>query len=241
MALTIAQSALQIDEDRWEWSVWIEGSEAELGNVQEVTWHLHSSFKTPIRRVSTPANKFMISSSGWGEFLIFARIQMKNGRKKSLQHWLELFENRPPNENEPLQSKTGSQQTRAPSVFLSSSLDNANLAAHLAQELAKIDYNVVRDIDVPAGVNLHDWNLEQIARSNAVIVLGADESLTARSPELRFAQSKGVQVIPVSLGRSTKKFAGTKSGKFQALNFAMGAPSKVAPTIATSIGKILKT
>ena len=46
----------------------------------------------------------------------------------------------------------------------------------LAKELEKSQYNVVRDIDIPMGVELHHWNVDQIGKSDAVVVLGADES-----------------------------------------------------------------
>jgi hypothetical protein len=242
MTLKIAQSASPKSDARWKWSVWIEGSDAELDSVQEVTWKLHATFKQPVRRVDTRATKFRLDSIGWGEFTIYATLKMKSGRPKSLQHWLTLTEKESPGGISPPKSKTKSQGKTSgqPSVFLSYSLNNAKLAAHLAKELEKNKYNVVRDVDIPLGVGLRDWNVDQIGKSNAVVLLGADESGAARSSEVQIAQSAGVPVIPVTLGSSSAKKTGVSTvfGKIKPLHVAAGNPAEIA-TLATMIGKFL--
>ena len=127
----IAQSAAPEGETRWNWSVWIEGSDAELDTVQDVTWKLHSTFKQPIRRVDTRSEKFKLSSSGWGEFTVYATVKLKNGRSKSLQHWLRLTAGNEPAGAAAARAKTlpRASSSERPSVFLTYSLNNANLAA----------------------------------------------------------------------------------------------------------------
>ena len=241
MTLRIAQSAAPNDHGRWDWSVWIEGTDGELDGVQEVTWRLHPTFAKPIRRVNSRDSKFKLSTSGWGEFEINATLKMKNGRSKPLRHWLRLGHDGETAKAAPAESKSQEFTGRRPSVFLSYSLNNASLAAHLASELAKNEYTVVRDVDIPVGVDMRLWNREQIVNSDAVIVLGADESGTIRSPDVRIAQSKGVRVIPVTFGsRSTKKAVSPALGKTQPLHVSTDSPIKAAPVLATMIGNLLK-
>ncbi len=241
MTLKISQIAAPNDHGRWNWSVWIDGTDGELDDIQEVTWRLHPTFATPIRRVHSRDNKFKLSTSGWGEFEINATLNMKNGRSKSLRHWLRLSDERETTKAGPAKSKSQDTAGRRPTVFLSYSLDNASFAAHLASELAKNEYAVVRDVDIPGGVDLRLWNREQIANSDAVIVLGADDSGTVRSPDVKIAQSKGVPVIPVTFGsRSSKKAVSSTLGKTKPLHVSMDNPIKAAPVLATMIGKLLK-
>jgi hypothetical protein len=243
MALKIAQSASQEAETRWKWSVWIEGSDVELDTIQEVTWKLHPTFSQPIRRIDTRATKFKLNSVGWGEFTVYATLKIKNGRSKSLQHWLKLVEAYALGGGAASGGKTapGASDDKSPSVFLSYSLNNASLAAHLAKELRKHNYNVIRDVDIPMGVELHHWNLDQIGKSDAVVLLGADESGAARSSEVQIAQSAGVPVIPVTLGSSSTRKAGVSPmlGKIKPLHFAANRPAEIAPALATMIGKFL--
>jgi hypothetical protein len=241
MTLKIAQSAAPNLRARWDWSVWIEGTDNELDGIEEVTWKLHPTFPTPIRHVQSRETKFKLSTSGWGEFEIFATLNMKNGRSRSLQHWLRLVDPVESGRAATVKSKTAPQgsEVQRPAVFLSYGLNNASLAAHLANEL-KSDYEVVRDIDIPEGADLRLWNREQIGKSDAVIVLGADESGVSRSPEVKIAQSKGVPVIPVTIGSRSNKISPTL-GKIKPLRVTMDSPIKVAPTLATMIGKLLKT
>jgi hypothetical protein len=243
MTLKVAQSAAPNDQTRWDWSVWIEGTDNELDAIEEVTRKLHPTFTTPIRHVKSRETKFKLSTSGWGEFEIHATLKMKNGRSNSLRHWLKLVDPAEPSRAAPVKGKMAPQDSerQRPAVFLSYGLNNASLAAHLANGL-KSDYEVVRDIDIPEGADRRPWNREQIGKSDAVIVLGADESGVSRSPEVKIAQSKGVPVIPVTVGgRSNKKLVSPTLGRIKPLRVTMDSPIKVAPTLATMIGKLLKT
>jgi hypothetical protein len=233
MALKIAQSASPKSEARWNWSVWIEGSDAELGSVREVTWRLHPTFEQPVRLVDTRATNFRLDSVGWDEFMIYATLKMNNGRSKSLQHWLKLVEEDEPSGVSAPMSKTRSRGSKSerPSVFLSYSLNNASLAAHLARSAMSIFLLASK---------LRDWNIDQIGKSNAVVVLGADQSGIARSSEVQIAQSAGVPVIPVTLGSSLAKKADVSPmfGKIKPLHVAASNPAKIAPALATMIGKL---
>jgi transcription initiation factor IIF auxiliary subunit len=78
------------DEDWWQWSVHLAGTPEELGQVDHVIYTLHHTFPKPVRRVQTSQNNFMLRSEGWGEFMIYATVVLKDGSEQRLQHWLEL-------------------------------------------------------------------------------------------------------------------------------------------------------
>ena len=49
MNLRTAQDQKYIEKGWWEWSVWIEGPNNELDEVEEVTYKLHRTFTNPVR------------------------------------------------------------------------------------------------------------------------------------------------------------------------------------------------
>jgi transcription initiation factor IIF auxiliary subunit len=90
-ALKIQQWEEYIGEDWWKWAVWIEAPNEMLGRVEYVEWKLHSTFPNPVRKTADTANKFRLETAGWGEFLIIARVQMKDGTQVKLRHNLKLY------------------------------------------------------------------------------------------------------------------------------------------------------
>jgi transcription initiation factor IIF auxiliary subunit len=91
MRLRVAQEQKYVDQDWWEWAIWIEGPEDELAEVQEVTYKLHPTFRKPVRTVTDRASKFRLESEGWGGFVIRVKIELKNEAVIKLNHELELF------------------------------------------------------------------------------------------------------------------------------------------------------
>jgi transcription initiation factor IIF auxiliary subunit len=91
MRLTVAQDQTYLDNDRWKWSVWIEGADQELDQIKEVTYRLHSSFRNPLRTIRDRDTKFKLKSEGWGVFQIPVKVVLHNGEVLKLQHDLELF------------------------------------------------------------------------------------------------------------------------------------------------------
>ena len=83
--------AKYVDEDWWHWSVELDGSPEELERVDCVVYTLHHTFRKPVRRVSTRETNFRLESEGWGEFMIYATVVLKDGSEEQLEHWLELY------------------------------------------------------------------------------------------------------------------------------------------------------
>jgi hypothetical protein len=88
----IKQSAQSSDESWWNWSVWLEGTAAELNIVQFVVYTLHPTFADPVRVVTTRKNGFRLDSAGWGEFEIYIEIRRLDGKTVKRTHYLKLVE-----------------------------------------------------------------------------------------------------------------------------------------------------
>ena len=90
MALKIEQGFEYQGEDWWKWWIWIDGSKEELDQVDRVIYILHPTFHNPVRTVTTRSTKFRLEASGWGVFLIRAKVIHKSGRETLLTHDLVL-------------------------------------------------------------------------------------------------------------------------------------------------------
>jgi len=86
----IAQDSKYVDDDWWNWSIWVEGNEKDLDEITCVVYTLHSTFKNPVRKVEDRESKFKLESDGWGVFTIYARIFLKDDKEISLEHELSL-------------------------------------------------------------------------------------------------------------------------------------------------------
>jgi transcription initiation factor IIF auxiliary subunit len=86
----IVQSYKYTGDDHWDWSVWVESSDKELDKIAYVVYNLHFSFADPVRIVKTRENNFKLSTSGWGIFTIYARVNFKDATVLDLEHELEL-------------------------------------------------------------------------------------------------------------------------------------------------------
>jgi transcription initiation factor IIF auxiliary subunit len=90
MSLTIRQEAEYKGKDRWQWSVWLDGTPEELDDVDHVMYVLHHSFPNPVREIRDRSTNFRLDTSGWGTFRIYARVFHKDGQETPLDHDLEL-------------------------------------------------------------------------------------------------------------------------------------------------------
>jgi transcription initiation factor IIF auxiliary subunit len=91
VALKISQDYEYVDDDYWEWSVWLDGPDRELDKVESVTYTLHPTFPNPVREVHSRSDKFRLEAAGWGAFTIYAKISRKDGSTQRLQHALVLL------------------------------------------------------------------------------------------------------------------------------------------------------
>jgi transcription initiation factor IIF auxiliary subunit len=88
--LKLAQTEKYEGDEWWSWSVWLDAAQRDLSDVDYVEYTLHPTFPQPVQRVSTRANNFKLSTSGWGVFPIYARVVRKDGTVQRLKHTLKL-------------------------------------------------------------------------------------------------------------------------------------------------------
>jgi transcription initiation factor IIF auxiliary subunit len=87
---TIDQDYKYEGEDWWSWWIWIEGEKSDLDQIDHVIYTLHSTFHNPVRKVTDGKSKFRLEAEGWGTFVIYARLVLKNAQEISLKHQLYL-------------------------------------------------------------------------------------------------------------------------------------------------------
>jgi len=90
LAISIKQSATYLGEDRWSWSVWLDGIPSELDQVDHVIYVLHPTFHNPVRSVRDRSTGFRLETSGWGTFTLLAKVIHSNGVETTLKHDLLL-------------------------------------------------------------------------------------------------------------------------------------------------------
>jgi transcription initiation factor IIF auxiliary subunit len=90
MALELEQDFEYKGKDWWEWSVWVDGSERELDQIEYVEYTLHSTFPKPVQKIYDRRSRFRLNASGWGVFTIYAKIVHKDGTTTLREHFLEL-------------------------------------------------------------------------------------------------------------------------------------------------------
>ncbi len=88
--IQIQQDQKYHGDDWWSWSIWIEGDDDQLDQIEKVVYQLHRSFPDPVRIVTNRKNKFKLTSAGWGVFTIHARVITHDGAACKLVHELEL-------------------------------------------------------------------------------------------------------------------------------------------------------
>jgi hypothetical protein len=241
VTLRIAQNAAPKDKAHWRWSVWLEGSDDELDSIKEVIWKLHPSFSRPIRRVDTRENGFRLESGGWGEFEIQAELHRLNGQVDNLRHWIR-FDRQTLDQgsrSEAIDNTDSSLTTPdivhpPPTIFLSYSRQDAQLAGVLARTLKQRGINVLLDVDIPFGVDLRLWIEEAISGSNAMVLLASDMTLSNRFTgyEVGYASKAGVRVIVVTLAELPTD---NPLASYQLIQAKPGDPEGAAPYIAQRI------
>jgi hypothetical protein len=92
MTLRVAQSCHHEGDGWWTWAVWLEGD--ILDEVARVEYLLHPTFPHPRVVVTDRGTGFRIERTGWGEFRIFLNVTLDDGSTRSLQHDLELRQER---------------------------------------------------------------------------------------------------------------------------------------------------
>ena len=68
--------------ERYRLRIWVDADEpGMLRDISSVTYHLHPTFSDPIRTISEENQKFLLATSCWGEFNMYAEVQFKDERQ----------------------------------------------------------------------------------------------------------------------------------------------------------------
>ena len=182
MTLRLVQESHQAGENNWKWSIWLAGSDQELDEVQSVRYILHSTFRNPVRVVDDRGSSFRIDSSGWGEFRVFAHVQVPDEPVVVLSTWLHLFK---PDRRR---------------VFISAQSADAGLVATVADALKEQGLEVLGTV---GGLTLGDTfegNLtDAVYEADAVVavITTSGPSSLWVAEELAQAQKAGIPVYVV--------------------------------------------
>jgi hypothetical protein len=93
--ITVQNTARHIaGANPWEWSIYLAGSPQEMDQIHCVTYHLHPTFPNPIRQVCdnnpNPQHAFVLSTKGWGTFVVKVDVLFKDGTVFYGQHLLSF-------------------------------------------------------------------------------------------------------------------------------------------------------
>jgi hypothetical protein len=84
----------RIAPNKWQWQAFIVGAPLELDSIDHVEYTLHESFREPIQLVykrGVESNRgFVLNASGWGTFVLKAKVFYRNGKKIDLEHQLNF-------------------------------------------------------------------------------------------------------------------------------------------------------
>ncbi len=132
--LSISQRTTPKGAGWWAWEVWLDGPDALLDDVKDVTYTLPPSFPDPKQRVIDRASRFALRAGGWGEFMIYAEASMRDGKIVPLRHWLRFPECAP-----------GGGRT----LFLTCAKEDETITDDLQDRLEKRDFSVLRISNLP--------------------------------------------------------------------------------------------
>lgn len=93
LPIKASNTAKELREGWWEWTVFIQGQAEVLDRIACVEYTLHRTFPNPIREVctrGTGSRGFALTTRGWGTFHIPIRVFLKNGRIQELGHDLRF-------------------------------------------------------------------------------------------------------------------------------------------------------
>ena len=151
MEFRIQQEATRRSAEWWQWSVWVDGSESALDQIDYVEYILHPTFAKPIQQVRNRRTKFRLSTSGWGEFKIHIHIYQRDGSVQKLDHWLRFEGSAQPGGLAiPAKSIEGAR------CFVSYSLADAGLVETVSNLLAKSGIQFVGADDYEPNISIDE-------------------------------------------------------------------------------------
>jgi hypothetical protein len=228
VALAIKQQSTYKGDDWWDWSVWVDGTDAELSKVKSVTYRLHETFVEPVQIRKTRRNKFRLDSAGWGEFTIVVKIDIGEGKPIVKRHYLTLE-----------RTTTRALAAQPASIYLCYAASDKRIALELEKILTAASYKVLNASQIP-GSSFRVALAESLKAIDAVVAIISGEPSEWVLFEIGLAQGASV---PVVLAVEAKSELPPPLAKFSAVEFisqsAMSALS-ITPDLESAIGRAVK-
>lgn len=194
--LRLVNDSKRVEDDWWEWSVWVDGPAAEVEAIDHVTYRLHPTFAPPVRRVTDAGSHFKLASEGWGEFLIVGDVSFPDKSSARLEHWVEL--------RDPAAGAASEATQKRPRVFLSRVVRDSSLGRELGEELRRRGVDSATIEDAQGGSNWETELNQQLDSTNMVVPLVSsfESGSTVVEEEIRIALRRGLPVLPVLVGNA---------------------------------------
>jgi hypothetical protein len=181
---------------RCEWSVWIDGDQEQLNQIDRVEYVLHPTLPQPLRTVRDRSTNFKLESRGWGEFMVHAKAITKEGETLRLNHWLKLSDRGGAAES------TSVSTERAP-VFVAYNRADSPLAVELSRVLEERGIKVLTENQFSTDEPMDRAIRVSIGRADAVLALIAAEPGRWVLAEIFEAQWQQVPIFAILLGENT--------------------------------------
>ncbi len=89
-ALSLTNTARQLDKKRWEWTAYIDGPPSFLRRISSVIYYLHPSFKPAVQQGDSTKLGHPLTANGWGVFQLKAEVTLDDGHKQLYEHTLQF-------------------------------------------------------------------------------------------------------------------------------------------------------
>lgn len=195
----VEQTSNQVSERRWEWAIWLVGSDDELDEVEKVVYHLHPTFSQPVVEVSDRDTSFRFETSGWGTFVIKVQVIKKDGDEVMMRHRLRFARTEPT----VFVSATAAEEKEVEEVKeimkglhigVSTSLDVAWDEDPLSEARQRID--LAKAVILINGTEPSRWVFEEIEAAKAL-----GKPIVSIGPNNFYKASKAMEIgSPVELG-----------------------------------------
>jgi transcription initiation factor IIF auxiliary subunit len=232
--IDVHQNSEYVRRNWWNWSVWIEAPSTVLNDIESVDYKLHSTFPDPVQHRTNRQEKFLLESSGWGEFTINAEIKLKNGKALTKRHWLTLEY---PQAAEAVDRGSFSikEESRRPNVFLSAGVSDLTMSNALAQALRQQNINVLKadelSMDLPWDVAIG----EMVKNADLMVVLLSGRPTSSTMREIYSAKDRKppLPIVPIVIGLDT--MVPDELGDVQAINLKDADVDGIAGDVAMQV------
>lgn len=233
--LEVKQESHYRGNDRWDWSVWIEGTAKDLDQIEYVEYTLHPTFPKPLLRRTSRLQNFRLKSAGWGEFMIGVEIKKRDGTGSRTQHWLTL--------QYPAQTSTASISSSSPSskeaaerptIFLCTGVTDLRLGNALVEALEHQGFEVLKMENAAPSL---PWEVaigSLIKKADLMVVLISGGLTSWGMRGIDAALKHKLPILPVVIGPLSLLPEQLQS--FEAIPVKEPSdPAKIAPSVAQQI------